>query len=281
MVLLMVVEVEEAFQPLIQLPSVQGGVQVDIVPLECPPQPLDVNVVQRSSLAIHADADAFPSQVLHPLSAGKLAALVGVDYLRLAVLSYSLLQHRKACLCLQAVGQAPADHEAAVHVDDGRQVHKPLFQRNVGDVHLPDLVAVAYLQAPQQVGVNILRMPQPAQVLFWVDGLQAHEPEQPSDPLVVHLIPLITQVILHLQHPVRGPVQVALIQKAHHLQVLPALPCRCVVEAAAVDAQQTALGADAEFAGRLHQLSQLCHSPSLPELFFKNSFSNSSLPILA
>src|SRR5665213_4542319 len=43
------------------------------------PQPLDENVVQKSSFAVHADPHALARKLVHERGAGKLHALIGVE----------------------------------------------------------------------------------------------------------------------------------------------------------------------------------------------------------
>ena len=49
------------------------------------PQSLDKDVVHASALAVHADRDPVPFQGAGEVVAGELAALVGIEDLRLAI----------------------------------------------------------------------------------------------------------------------------------------------------------------------------------------------------
>ena len=68
------------------LEAVGQLVQIDRLVLERPPEALDKDVVHVAAPAIHGDRDARVLEQIGELEAGELAALVGVEYLRLAVL---------------------------------------------------------------------------------------------------------------------------------------------------------------------------------------------------
>ena len=61
------------------------GPQADLLLFEGPPQAFDEDVVPPGPLAIHADFDLANGQRLDELGPGELAALIGVEYLWLAV----------------------------------------------------------------------------------------------------------------------------------------------------------------------------------------------------
>src|SRR5206468_6889157 len=68
------------------------GSQIHLLVFDAAPQPLDKDVVAPSALAIHADGDPVLDQRAGECSAGELTALVGVEDVRLAVASESILQ---------------------------------------------------------------------------------------------------------------------------------------------------------------------------------------------
>jgi len=60
---------------------------------------------------------------------------------------------------VEGVGQLPGENRPTVPVDHGAQVHVAALDRDVGDVHLPDLVGSIDHQMAQQVAVDgILRV---------------------------------------------------------------------------------------------------------------------------
>ena len=67
------------------------GMHVDLFALDRAPHSFDEHVVALASLAVHRDADALPVQQSGELAARELAALVGVEDLRLAVWGDRLL----------------------------------------------------------------------------------------------------------------------------------------------------------------------------------------------
>ena len=70
------------------------GVHIDFLVLDPLPGPLDENVVSPAALAVHADLDVVILERLGKLSAGELAALVGVEDLECAVAGKGFLQRQ-------------------------------------------------------------------------------------------------------------------------------------------------------------------------------------------
>ena len=82
---MVVVIIEPPAHPCAQLGAGLEIVQIDALLLKGPPQPLDENVVHAAATAIHADLDIGGLQHAGEREAGELAALIGVEYLWLAV----------------------------------------------------------------------------------------------------------------------------------------------------------------------------------------------------
>ncbi len=66
--------------------------QVDRLVFERPPEPLDEDIVHAAAPAVHGDRHACVLEHIGEVGAGKLAALVGVEDLGLAVSGQRLSQ---------------------------------------------------------------------------------------------------------------------------------------------------------------------------------------------
>ena len=66
------------------------GPEVDLLVFDRAPPPLDKHVVQPSAAAVHADRDGLRQEETGEVGAGELAALVGVEDFRVAVLRQCL-----------------------------------------------------------------------------------------------------------------------------------------------------------------------------------------------
>ena len=209
---------------------------------EGPPQPLDEDVVLASAAAVHADADAVVFENLGEAGAGKLRPLIGVEDLWLAVAAEGLLERLHTEIRLQAVGQPPGEHLAAVPVHDRHQIHKPAGHSHIGDVGGPHLVRVIDAQLPEQVGINPMLRMRPTRVWLGVDRLDAHYPHQPLDPLAVDPAALMPpEMTHHRAAAVEGSLQVLLIDQPHQLQILGIDRLRAIVERRAAQCQQLTL----------------------------------------
>src|SRR3972149_7704203 len=87
-----VVEIEVDADTPVRLGDRAVGVQVHLFVLHAPPESLDEDVVNPAAFAIHADLDIGVFEYFGKVLAGELAALVGVEDLRGAVLGDRLLQ---------------------------------------------------------------------------------------------------------------------------------------------------------------------------------------------
>src|SRR5262245_65314815 len=68
------------------------GLEIDLLVLQCAPEPLDKHVVSPRPLSVHADRDVARYQNVGERIACELAALVGVKDLRPAIEAQSLLE---------------------------------------------------------------------------------------------------------------------------------------------------------------------------------------------
>ena len=87
-----IVESEVAGQLLPGLGDALIGMQVDMLVFHALPQPLDEHVVDPAPLAVHADLDPVGFEDPGEVVTCELAALIGVEDLRRAVLGNRLFQ---------------------------------------------------------------------------------------------------------------------------------------------------------------------------------------------
>src|SRR5690349_6131413 len=108
------------------------GVQIDLLVLDRLPQPLDEDVVPPAALAVHADADVSILEYLSKLSAGELAALVGVEDLGCAVAGKGFVQGVEAEIRAHADRHAPGEYPPARPIHDRRQIDEATGHRHIG-----------------------------------------------------------------------------------------------------------------------------------------------------
>ena len=116
--------------------------------------------------------------------AGKLAALVCIEYLRLSLLQ-GTIQRMNAEVCIQCVRQLPADHVTAIPVNDGNQIHKPLRHRTVRDVSTPHLIGPDNINTSQKVWINLMLLVPQAGAWAWGYALYSHQPHESLYPFSV------------------------------------------------------------------------------------------------
>src|SRR6476619_2142504 len=111
------------------------GPQIHLLVFDASPQTLDEDIVAPGAFAVHADGDTGLDQ-----SASELTSLVGVEDVRLAVASESILQRLDAERRLHGDRYARRQHAAAEPIEHDGKIDEAASHRNVRDVHRPYLV---------------------------------------------------------------------------------------------------------------------------------------------
>ncbi len=161
--------------------AVTVRVQIDLLVLDRPLQPLDEYVVHPATFAVHADAAAGALQPIEPVLGSVLRALVAVENLRSPEACKCLFQGGEAEISRERVGEPPSQHLAAGDVEDGRQVQEPVGHRQTGDIGGPDLVRPFDRDALEQVQVDRPLSGRDARARLAVAGLDAHAAHERAD----------------------------------------------------------------------------------------------------
>ena len=80
-----IVEIEISTDRVAHLADALVGPQIHLLVFDAAPQSLDEHVIPPSPFSVHADGDGVAGEHAGERRAGELRALVGVEYLRLAV----------------------------------------------------------------------------------------------------------------------------------------------------------------------------------------------------
>ena len=119
-----VVEADPIVNNAFSLEAVGQIMEVDRLVFEAAPEPLDEDVVHIAAPAVHGDRHARILEHAGEVEAGALAALVGVEYLRLAASGQRLSQGLDAEPGVHGVRQPPEHNVAFRQVHDRDQVQK-------------------------------------------------------------------------------------------------------------------------------------------------------------
>src|SRR6185437_11610017 len=214
-----VVEGEVPGQRLTRLAPRSVGVQVHVLVLYAPPQPLDKDVVDPAALAIHADRNAGRFQGRGPLLAGELRPLVRVENLRWPELRQGLLQRLHAEIRAHRVREPPSEHLAAGNIQDRHQVQKPVRHRQIRQIRGPHLVGPLDRNALQQIRVDGGSAGWNARARPPVQRLDAHLAHQGAHVPPPNPLALAPQLSGNLARPEERCLQVQLIDPAHQLQI--------------------------------------------------------------
>ena len=172
-------------------------VKVNVVVLDCPPQPRHENIVLAPASVIHAGGNAVALKQTRKALAGKLIALVGIEYFWSDVAPGSLGERLDTEVGLHGIGHPPGEHLAAVPVHDRYQVHETPAHGDVRYIGRPYLVRPVNCQAPQQVRLDLVLQMRPAGLGLWVNGFQTHKPHQTLNTLPIDFIAQSAQMVSH------------------------------------------------------------------------------------
>ena len=74
-------------------------------------------------------------------------------------------------------------------------------------------------QIAQEIGIAFMPLARRTTASPGVDGLNAHQTHQPSDPFAIDRIAQSAQISNHLAPAIEGRAQVLLVNQAHQMQV--------------------------------------------------------------
>ncbi len=97
----------------------------DVLVLERPPEPLDIDVVQRTVYAVHANLDAVLDEHARERERGELAALIRVHDRRDSIERDRLFKRSDAELRVERVRYPPCEDPSRVDVNDRDEVYVP------------------------------------------------------------------------------------------------------------------------------------------------------------
>lgn len=109
-----VVEIEPHAHACLRLGDRAVGVEIDLLILRVPPEPLDKDVVHPAALAVHADAHALGLQDPGELPVGELRPLLGIEDPRRSASGERLVQRLEAEIRRERVGKPPGEHLACL-----------------------------------------------------------------------------------------------------------------------------------------------------------------------
>ena len=135
----LIVAPEEIAQAPYRLYYVRIVFEIDLLPLDGPPEPFDEDVVEDPALAVHADGDIVSLQNVGKILARELRSLVGVEDLGDAN-GQSLFKGLHTEGSVEREGDLPGEHVPAVPVHDCREIDEALLHGDIGYVRAEDLV---------------------------------------------------------------------------------------------------------------------------------------------
>src|SRR5262245_7365405 len=211
---------------------------------------------------------------------GKLAALVGVEDVRLAVTRERVFQCLHAERGIHRDRQPPRQHAAAEPVEYYGQIDESACHRDVGDVHRPDLVRPCDFDAVQQIGIDLVPRLWLGRARTAIECFYPHPLHQRFDMSTADLAPLGDQQASQHPRTGEGVLQMQPVETPHDREVGVRHRPRQVVDTAAADVQNLRLPDDRQIVLTVHHRFALSN-PALVSAPSKKSFSSVSSPILA
>ena len=150
---LMSVVVEVTRQPILTIGSCRVLLEIDLLVFHGSPESFDHHIVNRASLAIHADRNVLRLQRAGELMTRELGSLIRVEDFGFAKRRKRIVQSIHAKVDVHAVGQSPRKNIAAEPIHHGNQIQEAKLHRNVRDVATPNLVGPIDFEVAQQVRI--------------------------------------------------------------------------------------------------------------------------------
>src|ERR1700682_3863562 len=212
--------------------------------------------------------------------AGKLRPRIGIEDVRPAVTSESILQRLDAERRLHRDRQPPRQHAAGRPVEHDGEIHEAVRHRDIGDVHGPDLVRPPDLDAAQQVRIDLVAGLGLGGARTAIERLYPHPLHQRLHMPAADLAPLGSQQASQHPRAGEGKLQVQPIETLHDREVDRGHWTRQIGHAAAADLQTLCLLGERQIVFTIDHRFALSH-PALVSEPSKKSFSSVSSPILA
>src|SRR3989338_1424464 len=198
-----VVKIEVFSQSGLSLRDGLVAFEINVLVFDRTPQALNEDIVQRPTAAIHADRNSLLDENPCKLHAGKLATLVGIKNFRSPV-AHRLFETLHAKIRRERIADSPGQNISTVPINNRRQIHKPVADFYISDVHTPDLIHPVDDNTPQQIGINLMIPIAPARIPRREYRHQAHQPHKSTHPLATNRISVFTQFSRDLAHPIEG-----------------------------------------------------------------------------
>src|SRR5674476_1411024 len=173
-----IVEIEISTDRVARLADALVGPQIHLLVFDAAPQSLDEHVIPPSPFAVHADGDGVAGEHAGECRAGELRALVGVEYLRLAVTSQGILQGLDAEGSFHRDRQPPRQNPAGRPIEHDSEVNETALHGDIGAVHRPDLVRSRNRPAAQQIRIDLVTWLRLGGARTPIERLYPHAPHE-------------------------------------------------------------------------------------------------------
>jgi len=179
--------IDVAADRLMQLDAIGEVRNIDQLVLDRPPEAFDQDVVDGPSAAVHTDSNGTALEDLEEVHGSELGSLVGVEDERLAP-AKGIVECIAAEGSFQRIGQFPTEDEAAVPVDDGRQIEEAVFHGNVSNIGTPDVIGRLDLDVAQEIGMDLVFGIAHGEARLRIEGFESENAPQTLDALAIDFL---------------------------------------------------------------------------------------------
>lgn len=218
-------------QSIAQIRTSFGCGEIDVLVLYASPEPLDKDIVLATTSPVHADLDAGRLKYTGEVAVGKLAALVGVEYLWLPVRFQCLLQSFNTERRIHCVREAECKNLPAEPVDDRHQIHEAFSLRHVGDIRSPNLIRASNIHVAKQVWIDSMLWISNCRAPFLgVDCLKTHLAHEALNAFAIDLMAQVSQMLCHSAASVEWRLKILLVYQPPKRRIVSSFRPRFVVE---------------------------------------------------
>ena len=145
----------------------------------------------------------------------ELAALVGVDDLRLPITANRVLQRLDTKVRRQRRREPPGQDSPGRPVHDADEIDEAAGHRDVRDIERPDLIGLGDRSTSKQIRKDLVARMSARRVLLAIQGLDAHRPHQRPDMAAPDLEAFSAKEFLPHPAPGIGCLQMQPVDRLH------------------------------------------------------------------
>jgi len=216
------------------------GFGINLLILQCSPEPFYEDIVDHAAFTVHADFNLFLLEDRGEIPACELRALVRVEILWVSSFQ-GLPQSLTAEIRFQSVANFPGDDITAVKIHHGHQVYESMLQPDVREIGCPCDVGPVNGHIPEKIGIDLMLLVRKAQSPPGINRLHPEYPHQTPGFMPANFKSPTLQLPAHPTTPINREIQVDIIHFIKNSLILLRQPDPFIIETRPVERKNLTL----------------------------------------